>query len=72
MGTPPDFDPTPVGCQGKIDFLFVISSHFEMTKYQDRLKAAFPVFVGPAEAGPRGLRLPDHGRGRRGQRSAGR
>jgi hypothetical protein len=46
MGTPPDFDPTPVGCKGKIDFLFVISSHFEMTKYQDRLKAAFPVFVG--------------------------
>ena len=45
VGTSPDFEPT-VGCQGKIDFLFVISSHFEMTKYQDRLKAAFPVFVG--------------------------
>ncbi|MBL9104981.1 MAG: hypothetical protein JNL82_28810 [Myxococcales bacterium] len=49
MGTPPDFDPAPVGCKGKIDFLFVISSHFEMTKYQDRLKAAFPVFVGLLE-----------------------
>ncbi|MBL9107505.1 MAG: hypothetical protein JNL82_41850 [Myxococcales bacterium] len=46
MGPPPDFDLPPPGCQGKIDFLFVISSHFEMTKYQDRLKAAFPVFVG--------------------------
>jgi hypothetical protein len=45
VGTSPDFDPTPIGCQGKIDFLFVISSHFEMKKYQDRLKAAFPVFV---------------------------
>jgi hypothetical protein len=44
VGTSPDFDPT-IGCQGKIDFLFVISSHFEMKKYQDRLKAAFPTFV---------------------------
>jgi hypothetical protein len=46
MGPPPDFDLPPPGCQGKIDFLFVISSHFEMTEYQDRLKAAFPTFVG--------------------------
>jgi hypothetical protein len=46
VGTSPDFDPTPIGCQGKIDFLFVISSHFEMKTYQDRLKAAFPTFVG--------------------------
>jgi hypothetical protein len=45
VGTSPDFDPPLIGCQGKIDFLFVISSHFEMKTYQDRLKAAFPVFV---------------------------
>jgi hypothetical protein len=31
MGLVPDFDPPPIGCQGKIDFLFVISSsHFDM------------------------------------------
>jgi len=46
MRPPPDFDLPPIGCQGKIDFLFVIDSHFEMLKYQERLKAAFPVFVG--------------------------
>jgi len=45
VGTSPDFDPTPIGCQGKIDFLFVIDSHFEMVKYQNRLKAAFPTFI---------------------------
>ena len=45
VGTSPDFDPTPIGCQGKIDFLFVISSHFEMLEFQERLKAAFPTFV---------------------------
>jgi hypothetical protein len=44
VGTSPDFEPT-IGCQGKIDFLFVISSHFEMKKYQARLQAAFPAFV---------------------------
>jgi len=45
VGTSPDFDPPAIGCQGKIDFLFVISSHFDMKTYQDRLKAAFPTFV---------------------------
>jgi len=45
VGTSPDFDPTPIGCQGKIDFLFVISSHFEMKQFQTRLQAAFPAFV---------------------------
>jgi hypothetical protein len=44
-----DVDPTPVGCQGKIDFLFVISSHLEMVKYQNRLKAAFPDFIDALE-----------------------
>jgi len=45
VGTSTDFDPPALGCQGKIDFLFVISSHFEMKPFQDRLKAAFPTFV---------------------------
>jgi hypothetical protein len=45
VGTSPDFDPTPIGCQGKIDFLFVIDSHYNSTTYQNRLKAAFPTFV---------------------------
>ena len=45
VGTSPDFDPTLIGCQGKIDFLFVISSHFEMKEFQLRLQAAFPTFV---------------------------
>jgi hypothetical protein len=45
VGTSPDFDP-PIGCQGKIDFLFVIDSHFEMKEFQLRLQAAFPAFVG--------------------------
>ena len=45
MGTSPDFEPPTIGCQGKIDFLFVISSHFEMKEVQLRLQAAFPTFV---------------------------
>ena len=45
VGTTSDFDPPPIGCQGKIDFLFVIDSHFEMKVFQDRLKAAFHPFV---------------------------
>ncbi len=49
VGTSPDFDPTPIGCQGKIDFLFVIDSEFEMVTFQDRLKAAFPDFIDALE-----------------------
>ncbi len=49
VGTSPDFDPTPIGCQGKIDFLFVIDSEFEMVAFQDRLKAAFPDFIDALE-----------------------
>jgi len=49
VGTSSDFDPTPIGCQGKIDFLFVIDSEFEMVQYQDRLKAAFPDFIDALE-----------------------
>jgi len=45
MGTQPDFDPTPPGCQGKIDFLFIISRDTFMLPYQDQLVAAFPQFI---------------------------
>jgi len=44
VGTSSDYEPT-IGCQGKIDFLFVISSHFEMKEVQLQLQAAFPTFV---------------------------
>ncbi|MBZ5713944.1 hypothetical protein [Nannocystis pusilla] len=45
MGTPPDFDVTPPGCQGKIDFLFIISRHSFMLSHQEQLVAAFPQFI---------------------------
>ena len=45
MGAPPDFDPTPPGCQGKIDFLFIVSRHGFMKPHQDQLVAAFPHFI---------------------------
>lgn len=45
MGPPPDFDPTPLGCKGKIDVLFLISSYWTMLQAQDQLVAAFPVFI---------------------------
>jgi len=42
----PDFDPTqPAGCEGRIDFLFVISAEGTMKDQQDRLIAAFPDFI---------------------------
>lgn len=42
----PDFpEQTPVGCQGKIDFLFVISSSGTMQGHQQQLAASFPVFM---------------------------
>jgi hypothetical protein len=40
----------PVGCQGKIDFLFVISRHATMADIQDKLIAAFPAFIDTIEA----------------------
>jgi hypothetical protein len=43
--TPPDFAPDPVGCKGKIDFLFVISSWYSMKFNQDQLQEAFPAFI---------------------------
>ncbi|MBL9100977.1 MAG: hypothetical protein JNL82_08465 [Myxococcales bacterium] len=42
----PDFDPTqPAGCDGRIDFLFVISTAATMKVAQDRLTAAVPGFI---------------------------
>ncbi len=38
-------DTTPAGCQGKIDFLFVISRDGPMDQLQERLIKAFPQFV---------------------------
>ena len=45
MGAPPDFDVTPKGCQGKIDFLFIISRDTFMLPHQEQLIAAFPQFI---------------------------
>jgi hypothetical protein len=46
MGTP-DFGPLqPAGCEGKIDFLFVISTGGTMKNDQERLIASFPGFIG--------------------------
>jgi hypothetical protein len=44
-GTPDMGDLAPFGCQGKIDFLFVISRSGYMEMFQDRLIAAFPAFI---------------------------
>jgi hypothetical protein len=42
----PDFDPTqPAGCDGRIDFLFVISSQGTMKGHQEQLIAAVPGFI---------------------------
>jgi hypothetical protein len=49
-GAQPDFEASPVGCNGKIDFLFMISRHYNMKPYQDRLVAAFPQFIATIEA----------------------
>jgi len=45
MGTPPDFGGQPAGCQGKIDFVFVISSWYAMELNQAQLDEAFPKFA---------------------------
>lgn len=43
---PPDFGPDqPLGCQGKIDFVFVISRFFHMELHQQRLLSSFPGFM---------------------------
>ena len=42
----PDFGPLqPAGCEGKIDFLFVISAQGTMKPEQERLLASFPGFM---------------------------
>jgi hypothetical protein len=48
MGVVPDFGGQPIGCQGKIDFLFVISSWYSMKANQVQLQEAFPAFTGDA------------------------
>ncbi|HRI07599.1 MAG TPA: hypothetical protein PKW35_07265, partial [Nannocystaceae bacterium] len=43
-------DPKPPGCQGKIDFLFVISRDYSMKDEQAKLVAAFPGFISTIQA----------------------
>jgi hypothetical protein len=50
VGAQPDFEPTPVGCKGKIDFLFMISRYGVMKERQAHLTAAFPQFIATIEA----------------------
>ena len=46
LGGMPDFgNDSPVGCKGKIDFLFVISRAANMQYRQEQLAAAFPQFI---------------------------
>jgi hypothetical protein len=46
LGGMPDFgDGSPIGCRGKIDFLFVISRQANMQYRQAQLAAAFPKFI---------------------------
>jgi hypothetical protein len=51
LGEVPDFtDGNPIGCQGKIDFLFVISSSGNMESRQLQLINAFPKFIDTIES----------------------
>ena len=51
VGTDQDVGPgTPVGCKGKIDFLFVISRYGGMSYFQKQLLDAFPKFIDAIEA----------------------
>ena len=46
MGSIPDFGSTqPAGCEGRIDFLFVISTEGTMKSSQEKLTAAVPGFI---------------------------
>ena len=50
LGTMPDLGPVqPVGCKGKIDFLFMISREGGMQGYQEQLLASFPGFIATIE-----------------------
>ncbi len=43
-------DGKPIGCKGKIDFLFVISRYGGMSGFQEQLLDAFPKFIDTIEA----------------------
>ena len=49
MPVPDLGDPPPVGCKGKIDFLFVISAAGTMQAFQERLIESFPGFIAAIE-----------------------
>ena len=50
LGGEPDFGPDkPLGCQGKIDFLFLISRAGQMKNAQQQLLASFPGFIDTIE-----------------------
>ena len=51
LGSSPDFgSDKPLGCKGKIDFLFVITRAGNMQAEQARLAASFPGFIATIEA----------------------
>ena len=50
MGMMPDFGGPPMGCKGKIDFLFIISRAGIMGPAQDKLVAAAPAFISTIQA----------------------
>jgi len=49
-GVQPDFEPSPDGCKGKIDFLFLVSRDGLMEDRQAQLAAAFPQFIDTIES----------------------
>jgi hypothetical protein len=50
LGGEPDFGPDkPLGCKGKIDFLFLISREWTMHEEQQQLLASFPGFIDTIE-----------------------
>jgi len=49
MAVPDAGDVGPVGCKGKIDFLFSISAYGSMAPKQERLVEAFPGFIAEVE-----------------------
>jgi len=51
VGWDKDFDdPTPAGCQGKIDFLFVLSEHGTLKDEHAELAVAFPKWIETIES----------------------
>jgi hypothetical protein len=51
VGDPPDFTgDSPVGCEGKIDFLFVVSRDANMSGRQEQLALAVPTFISTIES----------------------